>query len=139
MRHLAQASSGSSKDAAPLGAPQRPPRRTARARLRGGDDGVALGLTLGLDVDGVALGLTLGPALVETLEGATIGDDVGENVLPADVAAGDVIGTQGVAAVEDGSVTIGYIGGLRYIKLVFDPKARQEHQSVLLNITTVEP
>jgi hypothetical protein len=27
----------------------------------------------------------------------------------------------------------------RYIKLVFDPKARQEHQSVLLNITTVEP
>ena len=40
-----------------------------------------------------------------------------------DVAAGDVIGTQGVAAVEDGSVTIGYIGGLRYIKLVFTHSA----------------
>ena len=36
-----------------------------------------------------------------------------------DVAADDVIGTQDVAIVEDGTVTIGYVGSLGFIKAVF--------------------
>ena len=40
-----------------------------------------------------------------------------------DVAAADVIGTQGVAVVEDGTVTLGYIGSLGFIKAVFTHSA----------------
>jgi len=40
-----------------------------------------------------------------------------------DVAAADVIGTQGVAIVEDSTVTLGYIGSLGFIKAVFTHSA----------------
>lgn len=40
-----------------------------------------------------------------------------------DVAAADVIGTQGVAIVEDSTVTLGYIGILGFIKAVFTHSA----------------
>ena len=40
-----------------------------------------------------------------------------------DVAAADVIGTQGVAVVEDGTVSLGYIGSLGFIKAVFTHSA----------------
>jgi len=40
-----------------------------------------------------------------------------------DVAAADIIGTQGVAVVEDGTVTLGYIGNLGFIKAVFTHSA----------------
>lgn len=40
-----------------------------------------------------------------------------------DAAAADVIGTQGAAIVASDIVTLGYIGGLRYIKAVFTHSA----------------
>ena len=40
-----------------------------------------------------------------------------------DAAAADVIGTQDVAIVAGGIVTLGYIGGLRYLKPVFTHSA----------------
>jgi len=36
-----------------------------------------------------------------------------------DVAAADIIGTQDVSVVEDGTVSLGYIGNLGFIKAVF--------------------
>lgn len=40
-----------------------------------------------------------------------------------DVAAADIIGTQGVAIVEDGNVSLGYIGNLGFLKPVFTHSA----------------
>jgi len=40
-----------------------------------------------------------------------------------DVASDDIIGTNDVAAVEDDTVTIGYVGSLRYLKAVFTHSA----------------
>ena len=40
-----------------------------------------------------------------------------------DVAAADIIGTQDVAVVEDGTVSLGYIGNLGFIKAVFTHSA----------------
>ena len=54
---------------------------------------------------------------VKLTECATVGGDY------TDVVAADVIGTQGVAIVASGIVTLGYIGGLRYLKPVFTHSA----------------
>ena len=50
-------------------------------------------------------------------ESATVGGSY------TDVVAADIIGTQGVAAVEDKTVTLGYVGGLDFIKAVFTHSA----------------
>lgn len=82
----------------------------------------ASGNVNGLEVDtkgfeGVTLKLSAGAGSVAGTVKIQESDTSGSGY--ADAGANDVIGTQGVAIVQDDVVTIGYIGLKRYVRAVF--------------------
>ena len=97
--------------------------------------GVAVDLT---GFEAVTVALTATTASVggtfKLTESATVGGTY------TDVVAADIIGTQGVAVVEDGTVSLGYIGSLGFIKAVFTHSADGVISAdVILDHAHVEP